>query len=303
MKVFAIVVTYNGSAWIDNCFGSLQSSNVSLNILAINNASTDDTVLKISTSFPSVQIIETGANLGFGKANNIGLKRALEENADYVFLLNQDAWVENDTLEKLIEVAEENPEYGIVSPFHLLPESEKLEWHFSTYIKPEKCADLYADIYSGSTKKIYETDFINAAAWLITKDCLRMVGGFDPLFSHYGEDEDYCSRVKFKKLKIGVTPLAKIFHDITIKSWEQIKFSFDRRMIFNLIELKNINLSYKYVLLNYTGKSMNNLMYLLWTRKWKEFSFMTKLFFNSFAFFSKVKRSRRDAKMDYAYLN
>lgn len=303
MKVFAIVVTYNGEKWIDKCFGSLVASSIPLQILAIDNASSDNTVSQIKNQFPEVEIIETGANLGFGKANSIGLKKALDENAHYVFLLNQDAWIEANTIENLIQVAEKNNEYGIVSPFHLLPNCDKLEWHFSIYISPEKCVDLYSDIYFGTTKNIYSTNFINAAAWLITRKCLLQVGAFDPLFSHYGEDEDYCQRLTYKKFKVGVSPTARIFHDISMKSWDDIKYNFNRRLIFVFIELKNINLSYTYILLNYVGKNINRLLYLLWTRKWKDFFFTAKIFFVSFAYFSKIGKSRNLSKKELSYLN
>ena len=55
--------------------------------------------------------------------------------------------------------------------------------------------------------------FVNAAAWLISKDCLSVIGGFDPLFFHYGEDENYCQRARFHNIKIGIANFALIKHD------------------------------------------------------------------------------------------
>ena len=302
MKVIVIVVTYNGEKWIDKCFGSLNETSIPLQILAIDNGSSDNTVSLIKNKFPEVDIIETGSNLGFGKANNIGLKKALDENADYVFLLNQDAWVERDTIKYLVETAVKNPEYGIISPFHFLPGHQKLEWHFSTYISPEKCKDLYSDIYFNNTKEIYELDFVNAAAWLISKKCLSTVGGFDPLFPHYGEDDDYCNRLIYKNLKIGVAPGSIITHDINLKSWDEIKINFERQLIFCFIELKNIRLSGKYVWFNYTKTRIEKLISLFFVRKWKELFFMTKVFFVSLTYFSKINHSRKVANGAFSYL-
>jgi len=145
--VIAIVVTYNGSKWIDRCFGSLLNSIISIKILAIDNGSIDGTPDLIRKKFPEVEVIETGENLGFGKANNIGLQVALRDNFDYAFLLNQDAWIETETIEKLIMTHKKQPEYGIVSPIHLNAKGDALDYWFSIYISPENCNGLFSDVF------------------------------------------------------------------------------------------------------------------------------------------------------------
>ena len=302
-KVVVIVVTFNGEGWVDRCFGSLRSSGFPVSTIAVDNASADGTVSAIKEKYPDVEIIETGANLGFGKANNIGFKKALQGNADYVFLINQDVWIETDTIQKLIDAAETNKDFGVISPFHLLPGQNKLEWHFSTYIAPEKCPDLYSDIYFRSTKEIYQLEFVNAAAWLIDKRTLLEVGGFDPLFPHYGEDDDYCNRLVYKKIKMGVVPSAIITHDISLKTWEEIKFNFQRQLVFCFIELKNIRFSYKYVLYNYTKNRIGKIFNLLVLRKWKELKLMTKIFLVSLTYVGTIYRSREISKKAQSYLN
>ena len=97
MKIFAIVITYNGQKWYDRCFGSLSASETPVEIVVVDNASSDDTVGFIKERFPGVHLIESKENLGFAKANNIGIRYALDNDADFVFLLNQDAWIEKDT--------------------------------------------------------------------------------------------------------------------------------------------------------------------------------------------------------------
>src|SRR5574344_2140153 len=101
LEIYAVVVAYNGMQWYDKCFGSLQASSVPVHTIVIDNASGDNTVAYIKEQFPNVHIIESKTNLGFAKANNIGIKYAMDNNADYVFLLNQDAWIEEDTLSVL----------------------------------------------------------------------------------------------------------------------------------------------------------------------------------------------------------
>ncbi len=289
--------------WIERCLSSLTSSTIPLHILIIDNASSDNTCAFIKEKYAHVELIETGLNLGFGKANNIGLKKAIEENVDYVFLLNQDAWVEFDSIEQLVNVAEQNKNYGIISPIHILPNSKALEWHFSTFISADKCPDFISDIYFDQKKSLYSLPFVNAAAWLVSKECIKTVGGFDPLFPHYGEDDDYCNRVLYKKLKIGVTPNAAITHDITMKSWEEIKTNKQRQLIFIFIELKNMNFTYRYLVINFIKSRIEQLLLLLITRRWKEFAFLSIIFSKSIIYFSRIRKSRRIAKEYLSYLN
>lgn len=213
VHVYAIVVTYNGLKWLDKCFGNLNSSSIPVKVIAIDNASTDGTLEYIRKHYPEVDLIENEKNLGFGQANNIGIRKAYNLGADYVFLLNQDAWVEKDTIEQLVKAAENNPGFGVLSPIHLNGNGNGLDFLFSTFVIPQRCPDLYSDIFSGRySKVIYEAEFVNAAAWLISKKCIEKIGGFSLIFFHYGEDDNYCHRVRYHGLKVGVLPSAKIFH-------------------------------------------------------------------------------------------
>lgn len=210
-KIISIIVTYNASKWLDKCLGSLINSTISTTILVIDNKSMDGTPEKIRAKFPSVEVIETGQNLGFGKANNIGLARALFEKADYVFLLNQDAWVEADTIEKLISA--QSSEYAILSPMHLNGTGDALDSNFAYYLSNSLTPASIADIYLNRVKDIHELQYVNAAAWLLNMKYVEIVGGFDPSFFMYGEDDNYVMRVKYYGFKIGICPSAKIYHD------------------------------------------------------------------------------------------
>ncbi|WP_430817684.1 glycosyltransferase family 2 protein [Carboxylicivirga sp. RSCT41] len=214
MKVLTIVVTYNGQKWIDKCFESLLKSKVKTDIFVIDNKSSDRTVQLIKESFPSVSIIESNKNLGFGKANNLGLKKAITEDYDYVFLLNQDAWIEENTIISLIEIHKRNIEYGILAPLQLNGDNSIVDAMFYEYsVVP--CRQLVTDllINNKKSKEIYDTVFLNAACWLLPMKTIKAVGGFDPMFPHYGEDNDYTSRVKLNNLKIGLCPDIVVSHD------------------------------------------------------------------------------------------
>ena len=103
MKILTIIVSYNFEKWIERCLGSLKASSHPTDIIVIDNCSNDRTVEIIKAQYTYVRLIENHANLGFGKANNIGMQLALQEGYDAVFLLNQDAWIGSDMLATLAE--------------------------------------------------------------------------------------------------------------------------------------------------------------------------------------------------------
>lgn len=214
MKIAVIIVTFNPEKWIEKCFSSIRNSNLELKTIVIDNNSSDNSTTRIKELYPEVTLLELDKNLGFGQANNIGIKKAYDEGANYFFLLNQDAWIQQDTVGKLITAHQKQKQFGILSPMHLNGNGDALDYNFSIFASPSRCKKLFSDIFLDRTEdKIYKTDFINAAAWLISRDCIEKVGGFSPVFFHYGEDDNYCQRVRFHKLSIGILPNAKIYHD------------------------------------------------------------------------------------------
>ena len=216
MLCYAIVVTYNGSKWVDACFGSLLNSTVPIKILAVDNGSTDDTLALLRGKYPEVEFVELRENLGFGGANNIGIRLAQKAGSDFVFLLNQDAWVEPDTIEKLIDVVKQFPEFGIVSPVHLNGRGDAFDYGFMNYLCENNKKECLVDFYlkaKDEFNQIYQLDFINAAAWLLPRKTVETVGGFSPIFFQYGEDQDYVNRCHYFDLKVGFSPHAKIYHD------------------------------------------------------------------------------------------
>lgn len=216
MKVFVIIVTYNGKHWYDRCFSSLRQSNLPLEVVVVDNASSDDTAAYIREHYPEIYLIESDKNLGFGQANNNGIRYAMSNGANYVFLLNQDAWIEPNTLDELVKVSENDSSYGILSPIHLNAEKNAVEKGLLVYISNNQITDsaFVSDLYIGNLlKAVYQTTFVNAAGWLLPKKTLDTVGGFDPIFFHYGEDDNYLQRTIYHGLKIGICPRARMVHD------------------------------------------------------------------------------------------
>ncbi len=155
-KVFVIVVTYNGKQWYDRCLGSLRQSEIPVQTVVIDNASNDGTVEYIRENYPEIHLIASNTNLGFGQGNNKGMRYALENDADYVFLLNQDAWIEPDTISKLLFVHKENPQYGILSPMHVNADKTSIEKGLINYVADLKITDpqWICDLYFGQSTQV-----------------------------------------------------------------------------------------------------------------------------------------------------
>ena len=117
-----------------------------------------------------------------------------------------------DMFEIMIKMAIKYPDYGILSPLHLSGSGIQFDSRFFRYLlngSPEFVHDL---IKRQSLKQIYPLYFVNAAFWLLSRECLEKVGGFNPIFFHRGEDDDYCNRTLYSGLKIGICPAAVGLH-------------------------------------------------------------------------------------------
>lgn len=214
-SLYVVIVTYNGSKWIDWCLSSVYQSSIALHCIVVDNNSLDNTVNDIKKNFPQTLLIESKENLGFGKANNIGIRLALERNADYIYLLNQDASVNADTFEKLIDILEKNKNFGIISPVQLSGTGKHTDELFlRNSASPKYCRDLLNDFLMGDPiGEVYETSFVMAAHWMIRTEYLRQVGLFSPAFPHYGEDTNLIQRFQFFSFKIGLCPSIYAYHD------------------------------------------------------------------------------------------
>lgn len=231
-KVLVIVVTYNAMKWADRCFNSLKNSVEPLDVIIIDNGSNDGTREFIKSNYSNYNLIETEANLGFGGANNIGLKFAIDHDYDFVYLLNQDAWIFPETIERIIKVYEKDKSYGILSPMQFSGNEESLDPGFEKILN--NC--------NQSHKKIIDSNFVMAAHWLIPKEALKKIGGFSPTFFQYGEDNNYVDRVHYFGLKIGICKDSKAVHDRYFRPTPKKKRLYQNKVTY-LIRLSNPNLS------------------------------------------------------------
>lgn len=199
--VLVIIVTYNAHHWIRQCVESIDMRRY--DVFVVDNCSADDT-LRILEEYPHIIVRSMTKNVGFGQANNIGLCYAVDNGYDYVLLLNQDAWLLPNTIKKLIATQQQYPFYWILSPMQMNTERGGLEWQFEKYLK---CFQSREDV------DVVSVPFMNAALWLMPISCVKIVGGFDSLFPHYGEDNDYANRVRYFGGKIGIDTKAVAYHE------------------------------------------------------------------------------------------
>lgn len=234
MKILTIIVSYNFVPWMDRCLGSLRASECHTDVMVLDNASSDGTTSILRKNYPEVMLVENGANLGFGRANNIGMNYALSHSYDAVLLLNQDAWIDADTLGNIAKQSLKHPDYGILSPIHLTGNRSKLEHGFAVYSglsSPQQPIDA----------EVKSVPFIDAAIWFIPTTVLRKVGLFSPLFYHYGEDKDFANRILYYSFKIGFLPGVYGCHDREFRAASKAAVVRSER-VYMLSELSNIRL-------------------------------------------------------------
>ncbi|MFR9669661.1 MAG: glycosyltransferase family 2 protein [Rikenellaceae bacterium] len=241
MKILVIIVTYNGMKWLERCLNSVVNSSIPLDAYIVDNGSTDGSQEFIQANYPQFTFYQSPTNSGFGAANNIGLEYAIEHGYDYVYLLNQDAWVMAETIETLINQHKKNPEFGIISPLQTNAEMTKLDRNF-VYGSIAKTS-ITSDFIFNNVKEIYEVEDVMAAHWLVSRECLIEVGGFSSTFQHYGEDNEYLMRAKYRGFKTAVVPSVVGVHDREFREETKSKSIYMLSILF-LVIASNPNKSF-----------------------------------------------------------
>lgn len=209
-KVFIIVLNYNGGELIENCLKSLKKVDYSnLNILIVDNNSTDDSVARIEKKFPQIEIIKNKKNIGFAGGNNIGIKYALKNGASYVLLLNQDTEVEPNFLTELIEEGEKDDRVGLLSPL-IFWERTKRVWFSGGKINWLNMKTFHKT--NLVQEESFETCFLTGCSLLIKRSVLEKIGLLSEDFFLYWEDADYSVRAKRAGFEVKVVPKSVIYH-------------------------------------------------------------------------------------------
>ena len=209
-RILAIVVTYKAEKWLKHSLDCLVQAKDLVDIAVVDNNSPDKTAYLIQRDYKDAVsfFYPHSDNLGFGKAHNLVFRKPYARDYDYIFLLNQDAEINPVNLRKLVEVADQIPDLGILSPLHYY-DKDTLDIHFAKYYRKMKSGSISNEFGEDIAEPI---DFVNAAVWLIPQAGFRQVGLFNPIFPHYGEDGNYVQRVQAKGLVVAVTSAARALH-------------------------------------------------------------------------------------------
>jgi len=215
MTVLIIVVNHNGQAVLGDCLASVARALAGSDrgrVLLVDNASTDDSVPFVRRHHPEVQIVANDANLGFAAANNIGIRIAMEEGSDYVYLLNPDTEVDPGFLEAAVAVAEGHPGAAAVQSKLLLHAEKTLINTIGNEIN--YLGFGYAGGYREPDRDldVAEIPFASGASTLLRVAALREAGLFNEDFFLYQEDADLGWRLRLAGYAIVRAPRSVVYH-------------------------------------------------------------------------------------------
>lgn len=216
--VSVVVVTWNAREHVERCLDSVRGRDV----VVVDNGSTDGTVELVRERFPEARVVEQG-NVGMGGGNNAGMRVA---EGRYFFLLNSDAWVEADALDRLIAFADDHPNAAVIGPKLQNPNGtlqrsvrgEPTLWRLSTeYFFIRKLAprtNLLNPLYVGgfAHDAPREVDWLSGAALLVRRDAADAVGLFDEDFFMFSEEVDWQTRFRRAGWTVWFCPDAVVTH-------------------------------------------------------------------------------------------
>jgi GT2 family glycosyltransferase len=215
-RVRVVVLNWNGRDMTADCLRSLLAmQGVDFRILVIDNGSSDGSEEFFQESFSEVDVIANEYNVGFAAGCNIGMRWALEENAEYVLLVNNDTLLAPGLLHELLREAEANPQAAILSPkiYYFAP-SDAIWWVGGTYTcwtGLAKHTDLRKKD-TGQHDRVRNLDWATGCAMLLRCEALRSVGLFDEQIFGNGEDLDLSLRMRHAGYTVRYVPTAQLWH-------------------------------------------------------------------------------------------
>ncbi len=234
-KVFLIILNWNGGEMTAKCLESVEKTKndgLGLEVVVVDNGSTDGSVDKLKVQSAKckvkVTILENKKNLGFAEGNNVGIKYALENGADFVCLLNNDTRVAPDFLVQLIKAANSSEKIGIVGgkiyfekgyEFHKekygAEDLGKVIWYAGGKIDWQNVYASHRGVDEtdrGQYEEAEETEYVNGCLMLVKRGVFEKIGLLDPRYFLYFEENDFCQKAKKAGFKLYFAPKSIIWH-------------------------------------------------------------------------------------------
>jgi GT2 family glycosyltransferase len=217
--ISVIIVNHNGEEDLRRCLESLLGPGPEIEVLLVDNASSDGSLSMIRDVFPGVRVLEQDLNVGFGAANNLA---ANEARGDTLLLLNADAWLEDGALQRLLERMQREDRLALVAPTLLYPDGRRqFVWSPERGVAGEALQQLRNRFESRrwahgaamrACSRLVGRLWYTAACVLVRADAFRDVGGFDRRFFMYFEDVDLCVRLENASWRLAQEPAAVVRH-------------------------------------------------------------------------------------------
>ncbi|MEM7480263.1 MAG: glycosyltransferase family 2 protein [Acidobacteriota bacterium] len=215
--VVAVLVNWNGASDTLETLDSLSESDSPPRILLVDNGSTDDSVARLRESWPDLEILETGENLGFAGGNLAGIRRALEDpEVGFVLLINTDVEVAPDFLEPLV-VACADPDVGAAGPKIFYADPRDRLWAAGGRLRlretvTEEWGRGERDGPKWCTPK--DVTYLTTCCLLIPRDALENVGPLDPAYFINVDDADWCRRALDAGYRLRYEPASVLWHKV-----------------------------------------------------------------------------------------
>jgi len=212
-RVVTVVVHWNEPEETARCLDSLAAVRYpDHQVVVVDNASRPDALARLRTLAAGVRLLESRENLGFAGGNNLGFEEARRSGAAYLFLLNSDATVEPEILDRLVAAMESDPRIGmsgpnvhsVERPDHVLYAGGDLDWRRgeSRIRRPAP----------GDAGRLVDVDWIPGCALLVRAEVLDRVGGMDPSYFLYFEETDWCTRARRSGYRVVLVPERLAYH-------------------------------------------------------------------------------------------
>jgi GT2 family glycosyltransferase len=211
-RVTCVVLNWNGAEDTIPCLDALGRSSYPVpTVVVVDNGSTDDSVERIRTAHPQIRLIEAGRNLGFAGGNNLGIRYALTQQADYVWLLNNDTDPDAGALAALIEKARSDQRIGAVSSICYYADDPST-------VQAWAGARINLWIGYGKISTVPRPDHwfhsVYGASMLVSADALRDAGLLDEGFFHYWEESEFSLRLLKRGWRLAAAPESRVLHKV-----------------------------------------------------------------------------------------